>query len=157
MSGGSYDYLYISSSLDELLDKRRALQEMADRLEGLDEVQFPGVTAAARETAYVLNLIRAWETHVVARVALVSDVWHAVEWWDSNDYSADQVREALVRLVQPTPEATAAPVGEALSIPEEWKAPSPRLAPPTVPAQAPRRDDRPPFRPPTDPWPTAED
>jgi hypothetical protein len=153
MSGGSYDYLYAGTSLEDLLGKRHQLEQMADRLAGLDEAEFPGSTAAARETAYLLNLVRVWENHCEARMALVRDVWHAVEWWDSGDYGAGQVaevlRDGLGGLVEPTPDATAAPVGE-VGIPEDWRMRPPQLASEKKP------DDRPPFRPHRDPWPTAD-
>jgi hypothetical protein len=162
MSGGSYNYLYGATSLDELLAKRHVLQEMADRLAGLDEAEFPGATAAARETAYLLNLLRVWDNHTEARTRLVSDVWHAVEWWDSSDYGPDQVREALAKLVDPTPPPSPPAAlqdgpDRVLSIPEEWKAPSPRLAPPSSAPAQPPKPGRPPFRDFRDPWPTDDD
>ncbi len=35
MSGGSYDYLYGASDLEELLGRRNSLREMAERLNGM--------------------------------------------------------------------------------------------------------------------------
>jgi len=163
MSGGSYDYLFGATSLDELVDKRHALREMADRLSRLDEAEFPGATAVARSTQRLVYQLDLWDAHVEAQAGLLSGVWHAVEWWDSNDYSASQVVDELAKLLEPTPPPADADV--VLSIPEEWKAkpleladaPSDaRLRPPAgAPAPA---HERPPFRDShRDPWPTDDD
>lgn len=101
MSGGSYEYLCYAYGLDELLKKRTELERMADRLAGLDEQTFPGVTAAAGATLQLLALIRLWERHTDAQADLLRGVWQAVEWWDSCDSGPDRVREALTELVTP--------------------------------------------------------
>lgn len=92
MSGGSYDYLCWARDLDQLLDRGRQLEEMADRLAGLGYAE-----DAARETQELLVQIRQWEVRAQVRVNRLSDVWHAVEWWDSCDSGEDRVREALAK------------------------------------------------------------
>lgn len=90
MSGGSYDYLYQVGDLDELLAKQLSLREMADRLAGLGYAP-----DAAAETEELLLLLRQWQVRADVRVKRLSDVWHAVEWWDSADSNEDGVRKAL--------------------------------------------------------------
>jgi len=100
MSGGSYNYLYSSFDLEDMLAKRRDLEMMAERLEGLSEIEFPGSTAAAVMTRDLLLKLKMWDTHATAHVALLKDVWHDVEWWDSGDYGADQVKAGLEKLLK---------------------------------------------------------
>lgn len=92
MSGGSYNYLCLASDLEDLQARRWDLQEMASRLAGLGYAQ-----DAARETEELLVLFRQWETRAAVRVARLSDVWKAVEWWDSHDSSESNVHEALAK------------------------------------------------------------
>ncbi len=101
MSGGSYNYLCYVQDLEDLVEKRHSLKEMADRLVGMDEADFPGVTAAAQETLGLLHLLRIWDTHASVRIDMLTDVWKAVEWWDSADYGSDQVAEAIKDFVTP--------------------------------------------------------
>ena len=90
MSGGSYNYLYSALDLEDLQVHRADLQAMADRLAGLGYAQ-----DAARETEELLLLFRQWETRAAVRITRLRDLWHAVEWWDSNDRSEDTVKAAL--------------------------------------------------------------
>jgi hypothetical protein len=100
MSGGSYNYLCGALDLEDLLSKRHHLEEMADRLEGLSEIEFPGAGAAGRMTRELLLKIRLWESHAAISAALLSDVWKSVEWWDSSDWGPDAVRDGLEKLLQ---------------------------------------------------------
>ncbi|MGW2520448.1 hypothetical protein ACWC09_26235 [Streptomyces sp. NPDC001617] len=79
MSGGSYDYLYFQVS--EFGGHREQLERMAERLEGLSYA-----TEAAAATRRILELTGDER---------LTGVWRAVEWWDSGDYSEDQVRKAV--------------------------------------------------------------
>ncbi|MFH9579122.1 hypothetical protein ACH4MO_14125 [Streptomyces globisporus] len=92
MSGGSYNYLYAAADLEDLQARRFDLEEMANRLAGLGYAQ-----DAARETEELLVLFRQWETRAAVRMRRLTDVWHAVEWWDSNDSSETRVHEALAK------------------------------------------------------------
>ncbi|MFE0794777.1 hypothetical protein [Streptomyces mutabilis] len=92
MSGGSYHYLCAAMDLEDLLAKRYALDEMSNRLAGLGYAQ-----DAARETEELLLLLRQWEIRAETRLRRLTDVWKAVEWWDSNDSSEDRVHEALAK------------------------------------------------------------
>lgn len=90
MSGGSFNYLCHTWDLDGLMEKRGSLEEMASELAGLGYAQ-----DAARETEELLVMLRQWEVRASVRVERLREVWKAVEWWRSCDYSEDQVREAL--------------------------------------------------------------
>lgn len=92
MSGGSYDYLCWAQDLEDINGKRYALREMADRLAGLGYAR-----DAAAETEELLVLLQQWEVRAQVRVKRLSDLWRAVEWWDSNDSGEDEVREALAK------------------------------------------------------------
>ena len=99
MSGGSYNYLCYSHDLDDLIAKRHSLEEMAEKLESMDEKEFPGVTAAAKQTRGLLIRLRMWETHAEATADILRDVWKAVEWTDDCDWGPDSIVEALDKLV----------------------------------------------------------
>lgn len=90
MSGGSYNYLCHAWDLDKLLEQEHDLQAMAARLAGLGWAK-----DAARETEELLVLLRQWQVAADVRVERLKDVWKAVEWWDSCDWSEDRVRSAL--------------------------------------------------------------
>ncbi len=89
MSGGSYDYLY-SKEADDLFSSPYRLEEMAERLAGL------GWAADAAADAHdLVAIIRTQKVRIDAAMARLRDVFHAVEWWDSCDWSEDQVRAEL--------------------------------------------------------------
>jgi len=92
MSGGSYNYLGLIcyDDLADLLGKESDLKEMAERLAELGYAE-----DAARETEELLAMLRQWKIRAEVRVRRLADVWHAVEWWDSRDWSEERVREAL--------------------------------------------------------------
>jgi hypothetical protein len=92
VSGGSYNYLFAALDLEDLHNRRHDLEEMANRLAGLGYAQ-----DAARETEELLVLFRQWESRAAVRIRRLADVWHAVEWWDSNDSSEDHVHKALAK------------------------------------------------------------
>ncbi|WP_405925424.1 hypothetical protein [Streptomyces sp. NBC_00035] len=90
MSGGSYNYLYDVLDLEDLQARQHDLEAMAERLAGLGYAQ-----DAARETEELLVLLRQWQTRVGVRVSRLTDLWRAVERWDSADSSEDKVKGAL--------------------------------------------------------------
>lgn len=99
MSGGSYNYLGSVLDLQDLIAKRTELEQMADRLEGLSEIEFPGAGAAGRMTRDLLVKMKLWDSHASVSAALLSGVWHDVEWWDSCDSGPNQVRASLSKLL----------------------------------------------------------
>jgi len=88
MSGGSHDYLCFADDVYELARKREALERMADDLSVL-----PWAATAAAETQRLLGALRRLDSFVRSSKPL-RDVWYAVEWWQSGDYSEAQAREA---------------------------------------------------------------
>jgi len=92
MSGGSYNYLCFR--VKPLEEQRDQLVAMAERL------QLSGYYQAARETRNVLLLVNAAEY----AANNLTDVWQAVEWADSGDFSEEQVREAVRKHVPWPPE-----------------------------------------------------
>jgi len=89
MSGGSFDYLGSwGGDVEEMAKRRLVIGYMADRLESMDDGKL-----AARLTRDVNRLLLGAE-----RLGeQLSDVWHAIEWWQSCDYGEDQARAALAR------------------------------------------------------------
>lgn len=92
MSGGSYNYLCDADIEDLLNGKQVDLDEMSARLVGLGYAE-----DAARETEELILMLRQFKVRADVRLRRLRDVWHAVEWWDSCDYSEDQVRQALAK------------------------------------------------------------
>lgn len=90
MSGGSFNYLCHTWDLGDIVEKRGDLEEMSQALAALGYAQ-----DAARETEELLVILRQWEVQASVRLERLREVWKAVEWWRSCDYSEDQVREAL--------------------------------------------------------------
>ncbi|MFF4026928.1 hypothetical protein ACFYY5_29170 [Nocardia elegans] len=86
MSGGSYNYLYSRELGDggTVEDLRCAQQRLKD-LGYADD--------AAGSVAVVLRMLEDAEQ----KKAALEGVLHALEWWDSNDWSEDQFREALAK------------------------------------------------------------
>lgn len=102
MSGGSYDYLcYAAGDATDLARKREQLTWMANRLDGMGHI------LAARATRDVERFLSAAE---YASEAL-QDVWHAVEWADSGDWSQDQVTPVVAKFTPWPPEPKEEPPG----------------------------------------------
>jgi hypothetical protein len=94
MSGGSYEYLY-SKDVEEIMtewDARENLERMVNRLAGLGYA-----SDAAQESMKVLLDIRAFEVRMAVMLMRLSPVWKAVEWWDSNDWGEDSVKNTLAK------------------------------------------------------------
>jgi hypothetical protein len=86
MSGGSYNYLCDATLLDREYDVRR----MADRLQEMSH-RHVAIAKAARKTqllVYLMELVQEAGDDL-------HNVWHAVEWRDSNDWGDDQMVEAI--------------------------------------------------------------
>jgi hypothetical protein len=89
MSGGSYNYLCYKQA-DDILENLGNLQDMADRLAGLGYAE-----DAATETQELLLIIRQYQNRINASLKRLTDVWRAVEWWDSSDSGEESVKKAL--------------------------------------------------------------
>jgi hypothetical protein len=90
VSGGSFNYLCHTWDLDDLVGKQMDLEAMAQALAALGYAK-----DAARETEELLVLLRQWEVQATVRVERLREVWKAMEWWQSCDYSEDTFKEAL--------------------------------------------------------------
>jgi hypothetical protein len=90
MSGGSYNYLF--TRVRSLGEQRSDLERMALNLEAL-----PWAAQAAAATRQCLTLIDEAE-----RLAdTLSDVWHAIEWWDSCDWGEQDARPKVEAYTPP--------------------------------------------------------
>lgn len=90
MSGGSYNYLYHTWDLSDLVQKKQDLADMFDRLAGLGYAQ-----DAAKETYALLVQLRQFEIQTMVHVERLQELWKAIEWWDSADWGEDSVKNAL--------------------------------------------------------------
>lgn len=81
MSGGYFDYLNAKSA-QELCDSKEHLHEMAEVLREI------GAFKAYRDTARVLAIVELLEQ--AADDNPLMEVWHAIEWWKSADWSMVQ-------------------------------------------------------------------
>lgn len=91
MSGGSYNYLCWHH--DGLAAQRSDVEDMADRLDGLGYAAGPA--ADTRRVLELLNEARNTEREAEKIADRLQDVWHAIEWWDSFDWSEHQAREKI--------------------------------------------------------------
>jgi hypothetical protein len=97
VSGGSYGYL-AEHEPGSLEARRGDIEAMRDRLAELEAEGVPGAARAHRLTRYVLHHLDLAEQ----RAQELADVWHAVEWRDSFDWSDDTMRDAFVEWAEKT-------------------------------------------------------
>lgn len=96
MSGGSFNYLY---QAEFGFQRRDDLVAMRNELHAITrDINVPArerqlADFAYNETADLLEQLEPSES--------LREVWRAVEWWRSCDYSKDQVIEALSNYVPP--------------------------------------------------------
>lgn len=117
MSGGSYRFLCTKDVTDFLNGGyTEELGWMLSRLRGIDH---PGAQRAADATERVMRERRGVLDNLERQVHELFDVWHAVEWRDSNDWSEARMMAALAQYAaQPTPAVPAlAPAPAASSTP----------------------------------------
>ena len=95
MSGGSWNYLFEAYTQGHLSDRLDDICGMADRLAEL------GHPLVEELTCKVVADLK----HAEHRAGMLCDVWQAVEWLDSNDWSAQQVAEAVAKFEADNPEA----------------------------------------------------
>lgn len=88
MSGGSFNYLCYAADTGMLGESRGAIEEMAEALDAYDQ---PAAAKAAERTRAVLLALSAADE--LARQ--LTDVWHAVEWHHSCDWSEEDVIKVL--------------------------------------------------------------
>lgn len=105
MSGDRYGHLHTGIyDLGELVTRRHHLKAMAERL-----AELPWAREAAIETERILAKIERLEIQVQVRGDALSDVWYAIEKWDSGDWLEDSARRALAEYRGDPPPAPAQP------------------------------------------------
>lgn len=92
MSGDSFGYLYCASLLDSRADDLRAMSAAIAEL--------PDGEIAAKRTLSLVETVEAAQREL-------ADVWLAVEWWQSNDWSRERAAQAIAKYNR-TGERTAA-------------------------------------------------
>jgi len=91
MSGGSWNYLcYVS--WPEVSERMGDITAMGDRLarEGYEDAAM-----LTHELAIDLQMLRV---RTEAKLRNLTDVWQAVEWWDSGDSGSERLRDAVERM-----------------------------------------------------------
>jgi hypothetical protein len=88
MSGGSYDYLCYKDPGD-LINYIETLESMANRLQTLK------CEDGAAETYDLIRIIKQSDMRISTIQKRLSDLWHAVEWFDSCDFGEEDVMEAI--------------------------------------------------------------
>ncbi|WP_396902760.1 hypothetical protein [Mycolicibacterium sp.] len=93
MSGGHFNYLTYKDP-GELVDNGYELERMAEVLES----EFPA-SRAARDTRMLLEHIKTFREALYNGPLgdLQRNVWHAIEWWQSLDWSRDQAAEVVAK------------------------------------------------------------
>lgn len=90
MSGGSFNYICWKEGSD-LFEPHNVqeLERMVDTLEVL------GYEDAARETYDLIRTIKQARIRVSTMHDRLSEVFHAVEWYESGDSSPERIEEAI--------------------------------------------------------------
>ena len=101
MSGGSFDYL-CAKDADDLLAGGSVDESIASMVQALAE-HAPAACEEMRRYQRRLDVARQryQEALVAAEPAPeLRAVWHAMEWWQSGDWSKDRLDAAVVALVR---------------------------------------------------------
>jgi len=97
MSGGSYNYLFTKESLFELMENVTDLEDMNKRLKQLKNNEL--VSKATQELLDEVEKLRQFidncEKRNQSKILELSEVWKAVEFCDSGDYSQDEIQQAI--------------------------------------------------------------
>jgi hypothetical protein len=92
MSGGSYNYLCYREDLEDLLGSKYQIESMRVTLSDLGYAE-----EAAKETQDLLDLMAQWDAKVQEIAGNLKEVWKAIEWWHSCDYSEEEVKKAVAK------------------------------------------------------------
>lgn len=88
MSGGSYDYLCFKEP-EELFARVDDIELMAQRLLEL------GFQDVAGDMQRLAEYCKSGRLRVAVLGAMLNDIMHAVEWYDSGDYGINGVEKAV--------------------------------------------------------------
>ena len=97
MSGGSYNYLFTKESLFELMENITDLEDMNKRLKQLknNELVSKATQELLDEVGKLKQFIDDYEKKNQPKILELSEVWKAVEFCDSGDYSQEKVQQAI--------------------------------------------------------------
>lgn len=86
MSGGSFNYLCYKETLSELSERICDLEDMRECLVkyGYDDI--------AKDTQRLIEYIKSAKVRVETLAEMLSDVFHAVEWYESGDIGMDSMQ-----------------------------------------------------------------
>lgn len=97
MRGGSFCYLYTKAAWELFDEYRDEVRNMATQLQ-----KYGRGARASQETQEIADVIDSARHQIETLQGRLKDVWHAVEWHVSCDYSEDQVDEELYKFHQAT-------------------------------------------------------
>jgi hypothetical protein len=89
VSGGSFNYLFIKDA-DEVFANPTELRRMVQEL-----TVFPEAADVAADAANALAVVDYQTARLQTHLDRLKDVFHAIEWWQSGDWSEDDVRKAI--------------------------------------------------------------
>jgi len=81
MSGGSYNYLYCKE-VNDIINNREDLVNMIDRLRELKCVK---ASICSQNILDDIVTLKEMINELDNKITIISDVWRAVEFYDSND------------------------------------------------------------------------
>lgn len=90
MSGGSFNYVSCAQGLAELVKQLDDLIELSDWLS-----DHATDSKAAADTKELLATIGVLDSVIRQHLTQLGTVWHALEWWVSNDYGEQQFKDAV--------------------------------------------------------------
>ena len=87
MSGGSFNYLCYTHEAEEIMGR-------VDELEGMREYLIKyGYEDIAKDTQRLIEYIKSSKIVIETLNDMLSDVFHAVEWYESGDYGKDTMEK----------------------------------------------------------------
>lgn len=99
MSGGSYDYLYMADSLPDLFNKAPTLKNMADGMRSDGEERGADLLEQLYEKVQnAKRMFELWENDMLQRWNKLAPLMKAYEWFASNDWGFDSVKEEAEKL-----------------------------------------------------------
>lgn len=93
MSGGSFNYLF-TKEFPEILNETETLIEMSNWFtkHGYDKL--------ATKNILIVMDIEKFKEDITAKIEALSNVWKAVEWYESGDWTMDDVINHITKIQQ---------------------------------------------------------
>lgn len=89
MSGGSFSYLCYKTDISEICEYSDELERMRESL-----IKY-GYEDIARDTQRLIEYIKSAKIRIETLAEQLNNVFHAVEWYESADYSKDTMIKEL--------------------------------------------------------------